>query len=405
MVGHDSPYLLSQSFKGAASENPDLHFDIGDFNMNDMFSNKDASFEERVLIELNKRELYAPYLASIPIFMARGNHEGEFGFNMYNQSQSLYQTGDDMPTTSARARKAVFNNPEPDHFYTGNEEEYPFVGKLQNYFAFEWGDALFVTLDPYWPTKECEWPNGETTDEKNDDGKHEDGSIPLKKLICSPAGWQWTLGQAQYDWLTETLEDSDANHKFVFIHNFFKPRGGASDIPFYEWGGYGTSKPDDGTPGEWEFDTMRPGWAKPVHQLLVDNNVDVVMHGHDHVWAFEPQEEEGIIYQAIPKPNQLNWNQTIDNCDDGEYVNCKPSSGYTRVAVTEGSFRVEYVREALDPATNLRKAKSGDVMCGYTVTERGANETHSIQADANCLTSQWSSWQDDNGGEAQLLTQ
>uniref|UniRef100_A0A7S3Y8M4 Uncharacterized protein n=1 Tax=Heterosigma akashiwo TaxID=2829 RepID=A0A7S3Y8M4_HETAK len=101
----------------------------------------------------------------------------------------------------------------------------------------------------------------------------------------------------------------------------------------------------------------------------------------------------------------MDWNQTIDNCDDGEYVNCKPSSGYTRVAVAEGSFRVEYVREALDPATNLRKeARSGDVMCGYTVSERGANETHSIQADASCFTSQWSSWQDGNGGEeAQLL--
>ena len=30
--------------------------------------------------------------------------------------------------------------------------------------------------------------------------------------------WSWTLGQQQYDWLTQTLENSHAKYKFVFSH-------------------------------------------------------------------------------------------------------------------------------------------------------------------------------------------
>ena len=48
------------------------------------------------------------------------------------------------------ARNLYYSEPAPDGFYTGNTEQVPFVGLLRNYYAWEWGDALFVTIDPYW---------------------------------------------------------------------------------------------------------------------------------------------------------------------------------------------------------------------------------------------------------------
>mmetsp|Transcript_6267 Transcript_6267/g.9957 ORF Transcript_6267/g.9957 Transcript_6267/m.9957 type:complete len:657 (-) Transcript_6267:392-2362(-) len=377
--GSDSPEMITQTMAGAASWTPDFHFHVGDFNQNDQWGNRFATLEERIDIQLWKRSLYAPYLASIPIFLVRGNHEGEHGYNMYNESASVIAEGRDMPTTSTLARKAVFDQPEPDNFYTGNDEDYPFFGKKNNWYAFEWGDALFIALDILGHTTECDFPStfkGE------------------KKHNCQPSGWQYTLGSAQYTWLAETLEASDANHKFVFIHHFTMPRGGADDIPFFEWGGHTRDKDAPGEVGAWEFDIMRPGWAKPVHELLVENDVDVVFHGHDHVWSFEPQEEEGIVYQEVPKPNQYAWNDSLANCDEGAYSNCLPSSGYVKVDVSEESFRVEYIREAMDPETLERIVeKSGDLMCGYTVTERAGN-THLVDADASCITSKHTTWDD-----------
>jgi hypothetical protein len=36
----------------------------------------------------------------------------------------------------------------------------------------------------------------------------------------------------------------------------------------------------------------------PIHQLLLENHVTTVFHGHDHLFA--KQELDGIIYQEVP---------------------------------------------------------------------------------------------------------
>ena len=43
-------------------------------------------------------------------------------------------------------------NPYPDGFYSGGSREEKYVGLRESYFSWEWGDALFVVLDPYWNT-------------------------------------------------------------------------------------------------------------------------------------------------------------------------------------------------------------------------------------------------------------
>ena len=148
----------------------------------------------------------------------------------------------------------------------------PGLGYLQNYYAWRWGDAQFIVLDPYWSTTS----RGRSVDE----------------------GWRWTLGKTQYDWLRNTLESSEAVFKFVFIHNLVggndeAARGGAEAAKFFEWGGYDFN-------GAYTFDDHRPGFEKPIHHLLADNGVSVVFHGHDHFFA--RQEVDGVVYQLVPQP-------------------------------------------------------------------------------------------------------
>ena len=84
-----------------------------------------------------------------------------------------------------------------------------FVGLRRDYYAWTWGDALFVVLDAY-------------------------RYLPSAK----PPKWDWTLGTAQYDWFKQTLEASTSTFKFVFIHHLLgQARGGARIANLYEWGG------------------------------------------------------------------------------------------------------------------------------------------------------------------------
>ena len=164
----------------------------------------------------------------------------------------------------------------------------------EDYYAWTWGDALFVVIDPYHYS--MTWPNDEG---EGYGGEGQDGE-------ASGDRWDWTLGIQQYLWLKHTLENSDATYKFVFSHHVTGGetnygRGGIDAAPYFEWGG----KNADGT---WGWDTHRPaseGWECPVHQLMVDNGVTVYFHGHDHMYARE--ELDGIAYVECPKPDDAGY--------------------------------------------------------------------------------------------------
>jgi len=88
------------------------------------------------------------------------------------------------------------------------------VGLRENYYAWTWGDALFVVLDPYINT--------------------------LNKPEKEGDGWNFTLGRDQYDWFRRTLENSDSKFKFVFAHQIVggdtEGRGGTEWVDYYEMG-------------------------------------------------------------------------------------------------------------------------------------------------------------------------
>ena len=114
-----------------------------------------------------------------------GNHDGE-------NPRGRGDGADALAVWSCLTRQALFPSPVPGSFYTGNAARHPEAGLLQDYYAWEWGDALFVALDPFWYTQEAR-------------GQRDN--------------WKRTLGTEQYQWLARTLEGSPAKYKFVFIHH------------------------------------------------------------------------------------------------------------------------------------------------------------------------------------------
>ena len=189
-----------------------------------------------------------------------------------------------------------------------------FAGLLQDYYAWEWGDGLFVVLDPFWYAS----PRRGRDD-----------------------NWARTLGSEQYEWLKQTLERSKARYKFVFIHHLVggfdkQGRGGVEAAPFYEWGG----KNADGSDG---FKARRPGWDMPIHDLLVRHKVTAVFHGHDHFYA--RQKLDGVVYQLVPQPGFAG----SDRIRGAEVYGYKQGdmlggSGHLRVTVAPESVTVDYIR-------------------------------------------------------------
>jgi hypothetical protein len=306
-----------QTLTNVANDNPDFLIDLGDtFAMDGVstYATADANYLfQRTSTALG---LVSP---SVPIFIVVGNHENEEGWHI-SDNEAIWATN---------AQKRYFPNPVPDaSFYSGNTDTYSALNgdKLhEDYYAWTWGDALFVTIDPFWYTTAKPFI-GNT-------GGGEPGSSDGDR-------WHWTLGDTQYAWLKQTLENSHATYKFLFMHH---PTGGTDDYirggaaagTYCEWGGYN----EDGT--TWGFTTKRPTWSKPIHQILVDNGVTAVFHGHDHQYGYEKR--DGIVYQALPAAGFSGNGFGEYTTGVGYTIKALPSPGHLRVTVTPSQTTVDYI--------------------------------------------------------------
>ena len=127
----------------------------------------------------------------------------------------------------------------------------------------------------------------------------------------------------------------------------------------FEWGGIGL----DGTD---IFSEKRPGWALPIHQLLVKHHVSTVFHGHDHLFAKE--ERDGIVYQLVPQPGQPREDATRSAAEYGyTHGDVLGSSGHLRVTVSANEARVEYIRARL-PENENEQHKNGEVAYIYSMS-------------------------------------
>jgi hypothetical protein len=324
--------LYRLTLANVIDDDPDFHIDMGDFAHTEFYGGRSArSADQAVKHYLFHRSLLGPVARSIPFYLVIGNHEGEQGWRRTAGWDSL-------EIWSMLARKKVIPNPYPDRFYTGSREMTPCCGLREDYYAWEWGDALFVVLDPFWHTMRKPHLGG--------------GSYP-----CSGDGWDWTLGKDQYDWLYKTLTESRAKWKLVLSHHMtggrlvtklgpsVYGRGGIDAASFsvaglrtFEWGG------EDST-GRYVFDEKRPGWDHgPVHRILAEAGVDIYFRGHDHSFVLE--ELDGVVYQTCPQPADAAYKQRVSH-DTFSTGIIRNNSGHLRITVWPDSLRVDYVRSVL----------------------------------------------------------
>jgi len=293
--------------------------------------------------------------SSTALFLVNGNHE---------QAAAIHLNGtpDNPAIYAGKARNLYYPLPVPDSFYTGDTEPVEFLGLRRDYYAWTWGDALFVTLDPYWhsPAQVDAGIGGGGGDRKGGGPGQRKGGQKGDRKSGGPGGrtrdgWAIGMGDAQYQWLKTTLEQSKARYKFIFTHHVSGTGRGAIEVSdLWEWGG----KNRDGV---WEFDKKRPGWAMPVHQLMVKNGVTIFFQGHDHLFA--RQERDGIVYQETPNPADDTY--TAFNREAYRSGDILPNAGYLRVTVSPANVKVDYIRSYLPKDENPDR-KNGEVAFSYT---------------------------------------
>jgi hypothetical protein len=316
------PASYTLTLQNIFSKRPDFLIDLGDIFMSEKLPVKTQA-------EItNRHTLYRPYFNelchSVPLYLVLGNHEGELGWMLNSTANSL-------PVLTTNTRKLYYPNPFPNTFYSGNTKVENYVGLRENYYSWEWGDALFVVLDPFWYT------------------------------VTKP-GWGWTLGTDQYNWFKNVLMSSKAKYKFVFCHNLVggdgnDARGGTEFAGLFEMGG-------DNLDSTYGFDAYRPGWGKPIHALMVENKVNIFFHGHDHFYG--KQEKDGVVYQEVPQPSNKNITSLI--ATKYGYVNgvLLPGRGYLLVTVADTAARVDYIRTYLPGEENATR-KNGELAHSYTI--------------------------------------
>lgn len=283
--GRTNTRLYEATLRNARAAEPDFHIDLGDTFMTD----KRSDHRDALPQYLAQRYYFGLIGAVAPVFLVSGNHDGE----------------------GARRREMrSWAREQRDTYFATPSDGAPEQG---NYYAWDWGDALFVALDPFWETGRS-----------RNRGDY----------------WDRTLGEDQYRWLAQTLRSSNAKFKFVFIHHLVggvnqAARGGIDAARLFEWGGRGS----DGT---YQFDERRPGWGQPIHQLLVETGVTVVFHGHDHMFARE--DLDGVVYLLVPQPGLDRDGPPRDvaiHYKSGEVVG---GPGHVRVTVSPETTLAELVQ-------------------------------------------------------------
>lgn len=317
--------LYQRTLANALADGPDFHIDLGDTFMTSKHENRDSAARQYAA----QRYYFSRIGQSVPLFLVLGNHDGE-------QSKLLRGGPENLAVWSNALRKRYFSNPAPNGFYTGNVTRHVQAGQLHDYYAWPWGNVLFVALNPYW----------HSSDRRSDDN------------------WGISLGEEQYRWLKKTLETSRARFKFIFVHQLVggfgrQGRGGAEAASFGEWGGKNT----DGSDG---FAAHRPGWEMPIHQLLARHRVSIVFHGHDHLFA--KQDLDGIVYQEVPQPGHPATGMPRFAAEYGYREGViLGGSGYLRIGVSSHRVRIDFVRVS---APGQERCE-GEVAFSYEMADSG----------------------------------
>ena len=245
------------------------------------------------LAYLNYRRMMGDTIGRAAHFPVIGNWDGESGCNTAEQRER-----------SLSQRLRYVPAPAPGTYPEGGSAN-------EDYYAFTWGDALFIVLNVMTYTESCH-------------------------LLGINPGLpdDWTLGEAQLAWLEETLANATAKWRFTFIHHTV---GGDAGNPVDSAYGRGGGR------------AARVGEQAIVHDLLMRHGVQIFFYAHDHV--FTDMVVDGIHY-TLPGSAGAPWKFTTSETG---YTTYWPDSGYGRVIVSPESVQVDFV------------AMGGGVIASYTL--------------------------------------
>lgn len=358
-----------RAINNIVADDPDFLIDLGDTFMVDAASSQTTV--NAAYLDYRATNSFGAVGTDAPVYLSSGNHEEEEGWNL-----------DDTPFSagvgSIQARKMYYPTPVEGDFYTGNTDPLSYIDEVtygdqlrEDYYAWEWGDALFVVIDPFQYTMVLPYTPlaGEESDE----------------TVIDTDQWGWTLGEQQYNWLKNVLQSSDAKYKFVFSHQMVGGipdnsvsggagyvRGGAEAAAYFEWGGLNAN----GTPGFSANRSEADFGTTTIHQMFIDYGVSAYFHGHDHQYVYERRDD--IVYQELPSAGGMTGFGGIyveGVYDDYETIDIVASPGYLRLSVTSEQTLVQYVSSA--------SGTNGTVVASYTIEPNDYEPVEDILGDAN----------------------
>jgi uncharacterized protein (TIGR03437 family) len=368
--------LYTQTLRAMAAEQPDFYITSGDDFSVDTLPTPytQAAVTGRYTLQL-------PYFNNVArsaaLFLTTGNHEETSLSNYTLPADSA--NSNQVPIWAQNAHNFYYPSPAPDAFYSGNSTSLPNIGLLRDYYAWQWGDALFVVIDPYWSS-----PAQVDTGLGGQNGA---GNKTNDK-------WTITHGDPQYQWLKRTLEQSTAKWKFVFAHHVLGTgRGGVEIADQFEWGGKNNN-------GSYGFTANRPTWASPIHQLMAANHVTIFFQAHDHLYA--RQELDGVVYQSLPNPADNTY--TAFNADAYTSGTVFPNAGYVKVTVSPSAVKVDYIRQWLAADERPPSQVSGLNQFSYTIGAATAPAISSVNTAGGTPTIAPNTWVEIKGSNLAATT-
>lgn len=350
--------LYGVTMANIAAQRPDFHILLGDdFSIDPLIDKGQATQANVEAVYRTHREWLSVAGSSVPLFLVNGNHEQAAAY-------LLDGTKSNPAVLAGNARLKFYPLPKSDGFYSADATAIPQVGLVRDYYAWEWGDALFITLDPYWHSSSAV-DNVAGTGAPGDQATGTETTTTSKKDAKTGGAkttdlWKVGIGDVQYAWFKRTLETSKAKYKFVFAHHVLGTgRGGIEVSTNYEWGGADPK-------GKSTFAVERPNWELPIHDLMVKHGVSVFFQGHDHI--FVHQERDGVVYQSMPNPADDSF--TMYNETAYKSGTTAPNSGHVRVTVTPSHATIEYFLAAR-PQDESEVRRNRQVAHTYSVAPRG----------------------------------
>ena len=334
--------MASTLYQISKNENPDLIVNLGDSGMGfdyrweglglkRPYEASDAEVDQyEKIFELGRRKIFSALSSFIPIYRVLGNHDGEAGWDRTKESATKYR--------KKYSRVPIDSFPNENCYYIKR------------------GEVLIVALDVM---------------------GYNFGS-PIKPE-------DWTLGQAQKNWLRSVLRDSKAKWKFVCFHHVLGgwPTGSEENERTYAYG-----RGPLFTKGDYaEIPGVNPNLVEQVEitRICQENGVDAILYGHDHIfhskiigtnskgramrsicvgstkYVGEYEWYKGTFWKKFSGSFGSNFGNYETYWQHDRPVDFWGPSGYTKLIIFPDRVEVEYVRSAYHRHTNIPPSvKVGD---------------------------------------------